>query len=266
MQAKVSFHGHSTYSDGVDNLKTLVKTAYKLQIDFFGVSDHDTTESIVPFYQLVEQVNQTGDFKIIPLQVSEVRIVEQGVEVDILFAKVGELDLEFIDWLKRIIKDRKNLNILDTITEAVAKFDCLVVLPHPEMKFASSASFDRLNQVAQHLDPKIIKNVGVEVNNWSSNVFPNNKRRESELAQLVKDLDLAKFGFADYHCASDIANQFSYAQVDQKTPKDLMEAIKLRKISPGPMGDLNLLTYIELYFNIGRAFIRHQFLHSFLKP
>lgn len=266
MQTKVSFHGHSTYSDGIDNIKTLVKNAYDLQIDYFGVSDHDMTDSIKPFYDQVDQINLTAEFKIIPLMVSEIRMVENGVEIDTLFAKVGPFDQTFVDWLDTTISRRKNLELLETINQAIAKFDCLVVLPHPEMKFASSASFEKLIQVAHELDPKIIKNVGVEVNNWSSNVFPNNQKRELELAQLVKDVDLAKFGFADFHCASDIANQYSYAEVSQKTAQGLMEAIKTRQVAPGPMGALDKQNKFKLYLNLGRSFIRHHFLHPFLKP
>lgn len=266
LTTKISFHGHSTFSDGIDNLTSLIKSAQRLNIDYFGVSDHDTTQSIRPFYQLVSELNIQSDFQLIPICASEIRVVEDGVEIDCLFAKVGPLDEEFINWLEETIKARKSIKLVETISQAVNKFDCLVVLPHPEMKFASSTTFEKLVEVAENLDPKVIQNVGVEVNNWTSNVFPNNKKREAQLAEVVKEINLAKFGLADFHCAADIGNQYSLAEVEDKTPQALMEAVKQRRVRPGPMGNLNLLTYLKLYLTVSRAFVRHEILSPFTKP
>lgn len=260
LKAKVSFHGHSTFTDGIDNVPKLVKQAYFSGIDYFGVSDHDTTKPIRLLYDEVEKINQTGDFKIIPISASEVRIWENGLETDTIFAKVGDYDSEFISWLDDLIKHRKSVRLVDSIVEAVKKFDCIVVIPHPEMKGASSISFERLRLLSGDLPKDVKLNVGVEFKNWTSNVIPRNTRREKALLDAVKLNDFAHFGLADYHSASDIANQYSLATVENKTSQALMKAIKERKVEPSEAPLLSPFVYLRLLVTVVQSMIRHKFL------
>src|SRR4051812_12189152 len=115
MNVKISFHGHSTYTDGLDSVKTLAQKAYESRIDFFGISDHDTVEQIAPMYEQVERLNATNGFKMIPVAASELRIWDSNIKVDTIFAKPGPIDLDFINWLNDVIKNVKSLDLKSTI-------------------------------------------------------------------------------------------------------------------------------------------------------
>lgn len=266
MKVKVSFHGHSKFSDGVDSVKKLVEEAYKLKIDYFGISDHNTTEHFTSLYQEIAQVNNQNGFFIIPISAVEVNLFNGKYQNDILFAKVGERDEDFIKWCEVCIKNRKQTKNINQIIESAVKiFNALIVIPHPQMPHVASAKFELLKDLAEKLDSKVKKNIGVEVRNWSSNIFPKNSQREEELTKLVTELGLAQFGLADFHSASDIKYMYTLAEVKQKDTKSLITAVQKRQVEPVRLQPATDLERLGIAYSLGRASIRMKFVPKEIK-
>lgn len=276
MKVKVSFHGHSTHSDGIDSIEKLVKKAYALEMDYFGISDHNTTDHIKPFYTEIEKINNQGDFQIIPVCAVEVALFKDRYKKsfisknpkklysDIIFAKPGAMDPDFIRWLDLCIANRHSIkNVQPLIETAVKMFNAVVVIPHPDMPAAPSINFTVVENLEANLSPKIKKNVAVEVRNWSANVFFKNKRRENNLIKALERFDFAQVGMADYHCAHDIVEMYSLAEVEQKTADQLVKAFQNRKIWPKDLAHPGSLKRARIALHLSRALVRTRFLPKY---
>lgn len=256
---KVSFHGHSSFSDGLSSVSDLVEEAYRCKIDYFGISDHNTIKQIRSFYQFISMVNSGNGRAIIPVMASEVKFFNFGQKFELLFAKIGSLDEKFLDWLDNVIKNRQIVDPVQVVIEAVEKFDAIVTVVHPGMAYAASANKTYIRFLSEELPEVVKKNVCLEVRNWTANIFPNNISREKDLPALADRYGFAQIGMSDFHHLSDIKNEYSVASVEEVTAEGLIKAIQNHQIAPSRTVYANLLEKMKIGLIIFRASVRKYY-------
>lgn len=255
-----SFHGHSPYSDGLSPVPALVKKAADLGINFFGISDHNTANGVRELYDAITRTEDNLGISITPVSAVEIT-TNQG---DLLIAKPGNYNPEFIKWANGWSEERHQHDLLETINVAVKSFEAIAVVVHPGEPLLSGVPVDLLKELPEKLDQKTLLNVGLEVQNWSTRLLPRRARlRELMIGRLATSLNLARFGFSDFHHAWQIPKQLTYADLKSPTPEDFMVAVQQRKVFPNQGESISPINWMRLIFTFITTHFQHPNLNGY---
>lgn len=250
-----SFHGHSQYSDGLSSIPELVREAVQTGINFFGISDHNTTDGVKELYDEVERAKDNLGIDITPVSAVEIT-TNQG---DLLIAKPGTYNPDFLKWANFWSNERHKHGLPETIYTAVRSFDAIAVIVHPGEPLLSSVPIELIKELPEILDLKTLQNVGLEVHNWSTRLMPKRVRlRELVITRLATSLNLAQFGFSDFHHAWQIPKQFTYIDSNTLTPENFMIAVQQRRVFPSHGESITPVNWLRLVFTSANTLFRHR--------
>lgn len=249
-EVKISFHGHSRHSDGLDPVEDLVVEAARQGITYFGISDHNTVNGVAELYRTISRVNQSGRHIFVPVSAIEI-MTTQG---DLVVARPGEMDSSFLRWAKDKGENARRVFLTQTIKEAVEGFDAIAVIPHPGAPFMEAVSLSELVSLRERLDKNVLLNVGVEVKNWSTRIMVGlNPLRELVVCRIADTLGLAKFGLSDFHSHWQIGKQFTLVKTNDLTADGLLNATKNRQVYPGRGDNLTPRLWMKLFLTFAQS-------------
>lgn len=111
-----------------------------------------------------------------------------------------------------------------------------------------------LRELQRQLDSDVLLNVGVEVNNWSARSLVGvNTVRELVLMRIMRDLDMAQFGFTDFHSSSQIGKQSTNIYTRDGTAEGLISAVKQRQTSPSKGERLTPKSWLQLFLTFVKS-------------
>lgn len=245
-----SFHGHSPFSDGVSPIPELVRVAAQAKVTYFGISDHCTLNGARELYEQIAIVNDNLEVNMIPVSAVEIT-TSQG---DLVVAKPGKYDQGFVDWGNRWGERRHQHALLETIGLAVNHFGAIAVIVHPAETLLSSASIGTIRQLVETLDYQTLTNVGLEVHNWSTKLLPIRTRfREWMIGRLATNINLAQFGFSDFHSSWIIPKQLTCAYLPSPTPEEFITAVQQRRVYPSQERPISPADWLRLAHAVTRA-------------
>lgn len=250
MEIRVSFHGHSGFSDG-GSIKESVHAAARSGIHFLGLTDHNTTTGIPVLATEIAQYNSTYNGSLQMIAGIEIGFPDFG---DVLFVVPGEEYGEFISWAEMVVGERLTYQPLDAIREAVRLFDAFVILAHPGMPYAESVSLETIRMLARKLSREVKKHVALEVRNAASGIFgPLTAKRERAVEALAVRYHFATIGSADYHAPWMVGLGHSVYQAKDASVKSLRRAVKLRHIKPSAVRPLAIGVWVKLLVTMVQA-------------
>jgi hypothetical protein len=228
-EIRLSFHGHTSYSDGVSSIHDLVEAAGAAKLDFFGASDHNSTSGLKELNTEIDKYNQRTGAGMHMVSAVEITV---GADGHIVFATPG-FDPQFIVWADRVSAQRCTYNAIRAIFETVADHGTVVSIVHPGVLGTRSLSLSSLRTLGDSLPEEIKKNVGIEVSNWMSQIFqPHTALRELELRKLAQEYDFATFGGSDYHAAWMIPMLYTQYVAQDATEETFLSAVHNRTVIP----------------------------------
>lgn len=231
IETRASFHGHSTYSDGLSSVNPLCQEAIRLGFSYFGISDHDTTAGVRDLVDSVNRINDSaGCISLFPVQAIEIS-TNQG---DVVIAHPSSVyNHKFAEWGNEWGYKRAKHDLASTIDLAINEFSAIAVIVHPAETFLNSASLETIYHLPNVLSQETLRNVGLEVHNSSCRLTP--KRtilREIQVDVAAKKLKLARFGLSDFHHVSQLQDQFTIVESSEVSAENLLLAIQNRHIRP----------------------------------
>lgn len=112
---KINLHIHSNYSDGINNIKQIVKKALKLGLDYIAITDHFTNSwkaGIIPTLNSIDKISEYLDeisnYQNYLKENNKKLVLYKGIEVDISsseryikkFIQIDQFDLVLIEYLQ----------------------------------------------------------------------------------------------------------------------------------------------------------------------
>lgn len=254
-----SFHGHSPYSDGLSDIRSLVRAARRANVRYFGISDHNTAQGVRELHDEVSRINQTFGTNIVPVSAVEIT-TNQG---DVLLAVPGNYDSAFVNWSNRWSEERHRYGMSETIAETVEAFNALCVIVHPGEVLLAGASFAVIRDLRQELTDGIVEKVGLETRNWATLLLTKRARvREAAVDRLAGELRLARFGFSDFHHYSMISRQVTRVETGDHSASGLVEAVRLRKVSPEVADKPHIVNLARLALIFGISHLLPHYLEA----
>ncbi len=112
---KINLHVHSNYSDGINDIKQIVKKALKLGLDYIAITDHFTNSwkaGIIPTLNSIDKISEYLDeisnYQNYLIENNKNLVLYKGIEVDISsseryikkFIQIDQFDLVLIEYLQ----------------------------------------------------------------------------------------------------------------------------------------------------------------------
>lgn len=77
------------------------------------------------------------------------------------------------------------------------------------------------------------------------------------IGRVATSLNLAQFGFSDFHQAWQIPKQLTYADLRSPTPEDFMVAVQQRKVFPSQGEPISPINWMRLIFTFTTTHFQH---------
>lgn len=217
-------HGHSYYSDGKCSPKEIVQIASELNIDVIALTDHDLTFGLEEFEDAIKDQNKSGK-RIIGIPGIEVT-TEHG-HIIFLFENTDDAK----EFGEGIHIDK--INSFDHVIRMSTKFNRYMIIPHVEVPYIGSFSFDSVENAFRKFSKEMI-HTGLEVINGESQVMPkfllkthNSLKEKNSQNGWNKNL----FANSDHHSKHGIGVGVTTIKSDKKVTnaKEFIELLKETK-------------------------------------
>lgn len=226
---KGDIHIHTSYSDGIDEPKYIVKYAMKKHMNILSITDHNTT---LGYYKLISQYGKKYFEK-------QGLIIVPGIEITVKIGHILILGLEHpLTISSKSIKNEDDL--IEFVEFIKSMFNSLAILAHPySCKGISKCSIVKNNDMLKLID-------GVEVINGRT--LPKKNIASIKLAKrIAKPITTG----SDAHRAEDVGIVYMIFLESVNSEEDVFKCIKKNKIvlSSIPTALTVFKNIIELHIN-----------------